>query len=356
LRYALKRQGEKYGQYTLAQALPEPELQKKRHYDADKGGYREKAKVDEQTGYTKQQYANWARKYAKMYDVPLPLVLHVLNRETGHVDADTAASILGPKLKSGQRAVGVMQLNPGPEDIYLKDFGISRKDLTNPEKNIQAGVRLLAKHYNTYNQNPQYALMAYNWGPTAFKRWVDKGANLARLKKYNPETYEYVYGSKEKGWSSYEGDLNLQAQAYLGDDGAKTFLPKDNTSAGWDKTKEVVGKAVDTVTSKVKDVANATVDAVTPPSGTTSDVVDTKGKIINYLKDKYDQFKKDAMAKTAGADPAVLSGAGDTGELPDVTDPRSPGQPPEVKGGQFGIKLKRLLVKRLILLPVYQVK
>ena len=48
------------------------------------------------------------------------------------------------------------------------------------------------------------------------------------------------------------------------------------------------------------------------------------------------------MATDSGTDTAAIAGAGDTGELPNVTRPRSPGAPPEIKGGPIVDKAKAL--------------
>ncbi len=166
----------------------------------------------EQQGYTKEQYADLVRKYSKQYGVPESLALHVLNRETGIYDPNKAA-----KIKSRAGAVGPMQLIPR----YAKDFGIEKRDLTNPVKNIEAGVRNLAKNYYRFSENPEHALMAYNWGPTATANWLTKGGKG----KIPQETRDYIYGSKEKGWAPYKDDVTQQINAYLGTD-AQSYIEK----------------------------------------------------------------------------------------------------------------------------------
>ena len=150
--------------------------------------------------YSKKQYIAWAAKYAKLYDVPLPVVLHAMRKETGSYDADTAATIRGPKTRYGQ-AVGVMQLMP----TFFKT--LKPEDFTNPEKNIEACTRFLAKLYNTYG-NPEAALAAYNAGPNSpgFKNW---------LKSKNPkdlpaQTREYLYGDPRKKTVGYVDDAEQQ--------------------------------------------------------------------------------------------------------------------------------------------------
>lgn len=107
--------------------------------------------------YSREQFMSWAKQYSQQYGVPLGLVLHAMNKETGHIeDPNKAATAVSPA-----GAVGVMQMLPGTGAQYKLNY----KDLKNPQKNIQAGVRYLADLYNKYDQNPISALAAYNSGP-----------------------------------------------------------------------------------------------------------------------------------------------------------------------------------------------
>jgi hypothetical protein len=71
--------------------------------------------------------------------------------------------ILGPppKKKSGERAVGIMQVLPST----AKDFGFSPKDLRDPEKNIAAGVTYLKHLIEKSEGDNATAAAMYNWGP-----------------------------------------------------------------------------------------------------------------------------------------------------------------------------------------------
>jgi soluble lytic murein transglycosylase-like protein len=71
--------------------------------------------------------------------------------------------ILGPppKKKSGERAVGIMQVLPST----AKDYGFSPKDLRDPEKNIAAGVTYLKHLIEKSEGDKATAAAMYNWGP-----------------------------------------------------------------------------------------------------------------------------------------------------------------------------------------------
>lgn len=247
----------------------------------------EDAQLNEKT-YTKAQYADLVRKYSKAYNVPPALAMHVLNRETGIYDPNKAASII-----SRAGAVGPMQLMPQ----YSKDFGIRQQDLTDPTKNIEAGVRNLAKQFERFKGNPQHALMAYNWGPTATAKWLAKGGKG----KIPQETYDYIYGSKDKNWAPYSNDIEQQITTYLGPDDAQAYLTKMNTSN----------------TSVLQ-------------------------KKYNDFTNKLSSLKKDAMATGSGTDTAAIAGAGNTGELPDIVSPSTPAPRPQIQGGPIWDKAKEL--------------
>ena len=150
--------------------------------------------------YTKKQYIAWAQKYSRQYDVPLSVVLHAMQKETGSYDANTAASIRGPRTKYGQ-AVGVMQLMPR---FFPK---LKPEDFTDPEKNIEAGTRALARLYNTY-KDPKAALAAYNMGENrdSFREWL-KTRDSKLLPK---QTREYIDGNPKKGTLGYVDDPKVQ--------------------------------------------------------------------------------------------------------------------------------------------------
>ena len=70
--------------------------------------------------------------------------------------------------------VGVMQLNPGPENTYWINLQAeTNQDPTTPAGNIVCGVYLLGTHLINY-EDTEKALMAYNMGPAgALQAWED---------------------------------------------------------------------------------------------------------------------------------------------------------------------------------------
>ena len=235
--------------------------------DQSRAPSKEEPLSEKQEQYSKKQYIAWAAKYAKLYDVPLPVVLHAMRKETGIYDADTAATIRGPKTKYGQ-AVGVMQLMP----TFFKT--LKPEDFTNPEKNIEAGTRFLARLYNTYG-SAEAALAAYNAGPNnpKFTNW---------LKSQNPkdlpaQTREYVYGDPRKKTVGFVNNVDQQV-ALLAPETAKDKIARVATDVVAAATGSNNAQAANSEKSKSDQTPRA---AQYPRAGTPVDKVALPGHYTN---------------------------------------------------------------------------
>jgi hypothetical protein len=80
-------------------------------------------------------------------------------------------------------AYGIMQITPDT----AKTLGLGAEDLKDPDKNIQAGVGLMKKYLDKY-QDPAMALMAYHQGPGA----VDKYLKNNDFNSFGPKGKDYV--------------------------------------------------------------------------------------------------------------------------------------------------------------------
>lgn len=100
------------------------------------------------------EYQDYMRTYCAAYRCPYPLALAVAEVESDfNMEAEGAAG-----------EVGIMQLNPGPENTYWINLEAETElDPTTPSGNIAAGCYLLGKCMEEYG-DPNKAAMAYNMG------------------------------------------------------------------------------------------------------------------------------------------------------------------------------------------------
>jgi hypothetical protein len=104
-----------------------------------------------------KRVADMIREQAQAQGVPVNLALSMAFAENGFRQYDQNGKvILSPK-----GAVGIMQVMPGTG----KEYGFSRQDLTDPEKNIQAGVSVLKDFLGRSGGDSMMAAGMYNAGP-----------------------------------------------------------------------------------------------------------------------------------------------------------------------------------------------
>jgi soluble lytic murein transglycosylase-like protein len=78
-------------------------------------------------------------------------------RAIAWVESRFNPNAIGPKVKAGWQAQGLMQLGPAAR------IGVT--DPLDAKQNALAGAKLLAGYLRRYNQDLPTALAAYNWGP-----------------------------------------------------------------------------------------------------------------------------------------------------------------------------------------------
>ena len=128
------------------------------------------------------QFKDIAAEAAKKHGASWDLVQHVMHKETGGMK-DPAHAVS----KAG--AQGVMQLMPAT----AKQLGVT--DVTDPNQNINAGVKYLADLERKY-KDPKLAAMAYNWGPGNVDKWIKHGKKESAVPK---ETRMYVASLAQGG-------------------------------------------------------------------------------------------------------------------------------------------------------------
>lgn len=150
------------------------------------------------------QWYPLAKKYADQYGVPVEAVLAIIHNESG--GTPTARSGVNPGDQG--RAVGLMQLIP-------KYHGADGADLTNPEINVERGVKYFAQAYNKRGHDPQKAMAEYFGGGGAF----DSAGNIRMdIRDININMAGYLQkfqaaSSAYKAWVAARGQVAPQASA-----------------------------------------------------------------------------------------------------------------------------------------------
>lgn len=218
---------------------------------------------EEAPQYTKDQYIGWAKKYAEQFNVPLPMILHAMFKETGWLgDPERMRTATSP---TGAR--GVMQIQP--QYAEKGAYKIKVQDLTDPEKNIEAGVRGLAYYFNKY-KDPQKALAAYNAGEggaaTFLKTGDPRTIRTRETRKYIQDYKDDVIHQLEKFYPK-----NKQKVAQVATDvlatvvGAGTAQAADERPVGRGGPENPVSSEKTKTKSKGKSSEEIPADAVVAP-------------------------------------------------------------------------------------------
>lgn len=104
-----------------------------------------------------KRIADMVREQAQAQGVPVNLALSLAFAENGFRQFDQKGKVIA----SPAGALGIMQVMPGT----AKEYGFSRQDLTDPDKNVQAGVSVLKDFLSRSNGDSMMAAAMYNAGP-----------------------------------------------------------------------------------------------------------------------------------------------------------------------------------------------
>jgi soluble lytic murein transglycosylase len=115
--------------------------------------------------------------YADEYDVPVPLILGMMRRE----------SHFKSKAVSHAGALGLMQVIPATGAEISADIGKRRYHLFNIQDNIRFGTYYIRKMLDRFDGDVELAVRAYNCGPTYVEKVVAE-----EYKQYPSETVKYL--------------------------------------------------------------------------------------------------------------------------------------------------------------------
>lgn len=90
-------------------------------------------------------------------------LLLALMREESHFN---------PNAISYANAMGLSQVIPKTAKKIAKELGVQKYDMFNPATNIRFGSHYLNKTLSLFNNKIEFALAAYNGGPTNVRDWI----------------------------------------------------------------------------------------------------------------------------------------------------------------------------------------
>lgn len=154
------------------------------------------------------KYREYVDKYSSQYKLDPLLVLAVIKTESKFDD----------DAHSHKDAVGLMQITGDTGEWAAKEMGystFSKEDLYNEEYNIKMGCWYLRRLSDTFNQDLDLTIAAYNAGPSNVQSWLinekysSDGKSIdyipfGETKKYVDKVntyyhiYEYLYGNDGK--------------------------------------------------------------------------------------------------------------------------------------------------------------
>lgn len=165
------------------------------------------------TSEAHKPYMELINKYSQEYNIERELLFSVIKAESGF-DKEAVS-------RSG--AVGLMQLMPDTSKWISQRFneGYDAELIKDPDKNIKYGSYYLSYLIGRF-KNVDFALMAYNAGPTNVQNWIDaeiiKGENEDRDNIPFNETKNYVKKIK----NNYRLNKKVYDFYYDTDDGRLT--------------------------------------------------------------------------------------------------------------------------------------
>ncbi|MCP4600700.1 MAG: transglycosylase SLT domain-containing protein [Proteobacteria bacterium] len=116
-------------------------------------------------------YADLVQEVEEQQSLPIGLIHSIARKE----------SMFDPQAVSRVGAMGMMQMMPHTYEANRKRAGLPKLpdgDLPGPEQSIRAAGHELAFLFKRFGGSMPLAIMAYNAGPAAVSRWLDRSGDL----------------------------------------------------------------------------------------------------------------------------------------------------------------------------------
>lgn len=110
------------------------------------------------------RYKSLVQKYSQKYGISEELVYAVIKNESNFY----------PFAKSKTGSKGLMQISDITYEYAKGKIKIEKDDIYNKETNLEVGIWYLSYLIHLF-KNEEYAIIAYNAGPSNVVTWMDKG-------------------------------------------------------------------------------------------------------------------------------------------------------------------------------------
>jgi soluble lytic murein transglycosylase-like protein len=195
--------------------------------------------------YKKEDLEKEAQRLSKLHNVPYEVTKHVINKETGKT---WATDQVNPR--SG--ATGIMQILPKYATNTPAGYEVDVKDLKDPYKSMNAGIKKLGQWYNTHRNKKlpedqldvvaaKKAMASYNAGP----------GDVVRDKKGKIVGYTGAY--KYINISQNPKHLRRETQDYIADFGVDTKVASNKAPTPVKREAAVVKAQIDPKQHEIKD-------------------------------------------------------------------------------------------------------
>lgn len=188
----------------------------------------------------------------KQYNLPENMLFGLaMTESSGRADAT------GPVTRYGN-AKGMFQFI----DTTAREYGLSGQDVFNPYLASEAAARKMADLLRQFDNNPQRALQAYNWGEGNLKGWLRGQKNMPReTMDYAPKVFGYMNmssgastpepGSKSSGNSIIQtspsaSGVREELRQVFDENKIRLDISVTNTATGQTARRTVKGGAVAT--------------------------------------------------------------------------------------------------------------
>jgi hypothetical protein len=194
--------------------------------------------------YNREDLEKEAQRLSKVHNVPYDVVKHVINKETG-------GTWKTDQVNPDSGATGIMQILPRYATNTPAGYEVHKKDLLDPYKSMNAGIKKLGQWYNAHRNKKlpedqldvaaaKKAMASYNAGPNG---GIEKDKQ-GKVKYVGAATYIKTGNPKH---------LPLEAQNYIKDFGVENKVASNKSDKPFKRDASAIKAQIDPKQHEIKD-------------------------------------------------------------------------------------------------------